>query len=451
MSDDPLSGAEPLSSASRYSKKSYLLGKEYQRADVLEYFALGERGALELFAKVRWGDCWEQELTCPSCGVLASHYRYETGRMWKCREQDCGAQFSVFSGTRLHGVKMPPHKLLSILAHFVEAKDSISARELSGLHRLSYQTVHVLLLKIREALCETMSQEPPLTGTIQADAAYFIKYVRPGNVGTGAAFSAKDDRKNAGLDERGRAKRTVSKSMHALVVFAQCGPQGMRRYKVAKVKTETQVDLQHLAAQYCTPTSVLITDQHGAYLPFSAMFDGHHTVNHSEEFMSRDGFHTNLAENFFSRMRHAQGGAWHRMSVQYLHFYGWEFAWRQTMVGRSNVEQLQDLAKRLLSSGRPTRFIDYWKKRPAAGTGGLDEPEDIGIAVEIDKLELRKKMGRPRKGALKAFTADPSKPEVPPAETSVMPVESKQQDAIAAPAALVPEPDQAEAQSDQLS
>lgn len=438
---------QPSSSSPTHRKKSYLLGKDYQKADLLHYIALGERGALEFFAKARWGDNWQNEQTCPSCGWVGPHYRYESEWRWKCREPACWSQFTVFAGTRLHATKIAPHRLLSILAHLVEAKDSISAREIAGLHRLNYQTAHVLLMKIREAICETMLAEPPLSGVIQADAAYFIKYVRPGNIGTGPAFSAKDDRKNAGLDERGRVKRTVSKSMHALVVFAQCGPQGARRYKVAKVKTETQVDLQHLAAQYCTPTSVLITDQHGAYLPFSAMFDEHHTVNHSEEFMSRDGFHTNLAENFFSRMRHAQGGAWHRMSVQYLQYYGWEFAWRQTMVGRSNVEQLQDLAKRLLSSGRPTRFIDYWKKRPTDGTGEV-EPEDIGIAVEIDKRDLRKKMGRPRKGALKAFTPEPSKPGVRPEERPVTPDESKQQDATAAPEGRAQGPDRAAAQSD---
>lgn len=395
---DP-SSAPVTSSASRGRKKSYLLQPEYQRVNVLEYFSLGEQGALELFASARWGENWADEQVCPQCGLVGRHHRYRSLWTWKCRDKACDAQFTVFSGTRLHGTKMAPPKVLSVLAHFVEAKDSISARELAGLHGLSHQTVHVLLLKVREALCDTMSAEPPLSGKIQADAAYFIKYVRPGNVGTGASFSAKADRKNAGLDERGRAKRTVSPSMHALVVFAQCGVQGERRYKVAKIKTETQVDLQELGAKYCTSTSVLVTDQHGAYTPFSALFDEHHAVNHSTEFMSPEGFHTNLAEGFFSRMRHAQGGAWHRMSVQYLELYGWEFAWRQTMVGRSNAEQMADLLKRLLGSGRPNRFADYWGKRPAPPDGSSG-PEDTGVAVEIDKRELRKKMGRPSKKRL---------------------------------------------------
>jgi len=69
--------------------------------------------------------------------------------------------------------------------------------------------------------------------------------------------------------------------------------------------------------------------------------------------------HTNLAEGFFSRVRAAQAGAWHWVTIQHLEIYGWEIAWRQTMVGSPNNVQLQDLFKRLLQSGRPSRFVDY--------------------------------------------------------------------------------------------
>jgi hypothetical protein len=111
--------------------------------------------------------------------------------------------------------------------------------------------MHVLLLKIREALADSMRAEPPLNGFIQADAAYFIKYVRPGNIGTGASAAAKQDRADAGKDETGKTakKRTVSPNMHVLVVFVQMGLQGDRRFKVAKLKTENRVDIRALAPQ----------------------------------------------------------------------------------------------------------------------------------------------------------------------------------------------------------
>lgn len=69
------------------------------------------------------------------------------------------------------------------------------------------------------------------------------------------------------------------------------------------------------------------------------------------------------------------------------------------MVGRSNAEQMVDLLRRLLGSGRPNRFADYWGKRPLP-TEGSSSSEDTGVAVEINKRELRKKMGRPSKKRL---------------------------------------------------
>lgn len=80
-----------------------------------------------------------------------------------------------------------------------------------------------------------------------------------------------------------------------------------------------------------------MTDQHSAYNIFSGAFDAHFSVNHSHEFMNKDGLHTNQAEGFFSRIRAAEGGAWHKLTLEYLEEYGWEFAWRQTMVGKSNL------------------------------------------------------------------------------------------------------------------
>jgi hypothetical protein len=89
------------------------------------------------------------------------------------------------------------------------------------------------------------------------------------------------------------------------------------------------------------------------------------------------------------------------------------------MVGRSNTDQMQDLLRRLLASGRPRRFVDYWGKR-SQGSEETD-PKDVGIAVEIDRGKLRKKMGRPRKDSLRVIKTgrpDRDAKRRPPVETS---------------------------------
>lgn len=139
-------------------------------------------------------------------------------------------------------------------------------------------------------------------------------------------------------------------------------------------------------------------------------------VNHNQEFQTQDGVNTNLAENIFSRIRAAVHGAWHRMSVQNLIEYGWEVAWRQEMVGKNNLFQFEDLLRRLMTSGRPTRFVDYWNKRPE---DRRPPKEEIGELKEVAKADIPKKRGRPTKGS-----ARPQKPAPAGGKAAGVPAEA---------------------------
>ena len=386
---------------------NYLLKASYRTTSVKQLLTLSDDEARAFLERIRWGHLGENKQVCPKCGSIDSHFWCKTPQRWKCRAKMCGHQFTVLQGTRLHGSKKSYQDLLALLFEFVEGKDSISALQLSGKHDLAYHTAYVLVMKVREAIADSMKAEPKLTGYIQADAAYFMKYVRPSNVGTGAALSAKRDQKNAGLDSDGKTKNTVSPKMHALVVFVQTGPAGKRRYKVAVVKTENQVDLLTLGKEYCDRSALLTTDGHSGYNFYSGAFQQHYVVDHSSEFYSEEGMHTNLAEGFFSRMRSAESGAWHKMTLAHIEEYGWEFAWRQTMVTRSNLEQLEDLLARVLKTGRAERYADYWGKSRTAPKEAVD-PDDEAVAMEVRKDSVPKKRGRPAAGTVK-----PQVPEQP--------------------------------------
>ena len=387
----------PVGAWRRRQKKSHLLQSSYRTTDLLSLIGEGERGALDYLIKSRWGAAGGTSQVCPDCGTVGAHYWLESRQYWKCRERSCRGQFSIVSGTYLHSSKLSPAVLLSILFHFVEGKNSISARQISGLHGLSHQAAHVFLMKVRDAIRDSMLREPPLTGKIQADAAYFIKYKRPRNVGTGPAFADKEDEKNAGLNENAKATRFVHPNMHALVVFVQGGADG-RRYKLARLKTEGQVNIAELGKKFCAGEIEFTTDEHSGYSLLVGPTIKHYVILHVKEFQDVNKRNTNNAESFFSRMRHAYRGAWHRTSIQNLEWYGWEFAWRQTMVGRSNERQLQDLLARVLAPFNERRFSDYWRKQPDRPK---PDPDDVGLVVEIDKRTIPKKRGRPRKGEVR--------------------------------------------------
>jgi hypothetical protein len=391
-------------------KTNYLLKADYRRTSVQALLQMGDDDARALLERVRWGNLAEgaNKQLCPKCGTIDSHYWCSTPRRWKCRGKLCGHQFTVLQGTRLHGSKQTYQELLAILFEFVEGKDSVSARQLSGKYDLAYHTAYVMTMKVREAIADSMRAEPPLTGYVQADAAYFMKYVRPGNLGTGASLAARKERKNAGLDEAGKTKNSVSPKMHALVVFVQAAQPGRRRYKVAVVKTENQVDLLTLGKQYCDKDAVLTTDGHSGYNLFSGLFQEHVVIDHGSVFSDQDGNNTNLAEGFFSRMRSAEAGAWHKMTLAHLEGYGWEFAWRQTMVGRSNLDQLEDLLRRVLKSGRATEYRDYWGKSEASPARKA-APDARAKATEVDKDTVPARRGRPPKDSVRPQVPDTPK------------------------------------------
>ena len=77
------------------------------------------------------------------------------------------------------------------------------------------------------------------------------------------------------------------------------------------------------------------------------------------------------------------------------------------MLGSSNQVQLEDLLRRLLGSGRSTRFADCWNKKPRAAEGA--EVEDNGYVVEIPKSRVPKRRGRPVKGVIRAKVTKPIK------------------------------------------
>jgi len=414
--EQQLSGPEPAAHGrkcgpdarwTRDQKTNYLLKAAYRKTSLPKLLRLSEDDARALFEKIRWGHLGQNKQVCPKCGTIDTHYWCSTPRRWKCRGKLCGHQFTVLQGTRLHGTKQSYQDLLGLLFEFVEGKDSRSARCMAGTYDLAYHTAYVMLMKVREAIADSMLAEPPLTGYVQADAAYFMKYVRPGNVGTGASLAAKRDRKNAGLDEAGKTKNSISPKMHALVVFVQAAQPGMRRYKVALVKTENQVDLLTLGKQFCDADAVLTTDGHSGYNLFSGMFQEHLVIDHSSVFADQDGNNTNLAEGFFSRMRSAEAGAWHKMTLGHLEGYGWEFAWRQAMVEHTNLDQLKDLLGRILKSGRAVEYRDYWCKSIASPARKV-EAGARAKATEVDKDTVPARRGRPLKDSVR-----PQVPERP--------------------------------------
>ena len=88
-------------------------------------------------------------------------------------------------------------------------------------------------------------------------------------------------------------------------------------------------------------------------------------VNHSVEFMSKDGACTNQAESFFSRLRRAEIGTHHHISGRYLASYASEMAWREDRRRIANGAQFQSIAGSAITHPMSRNWRRYWQRSAA--------------------------------------------------------------------------------------
>src|SRR5664279_2663609 len=130
--------------------------------------------------ELRWGD----RPICPHCGSVRQHYflkpsngtarKTRTGapterRVWKCA--DCRKQFTVLTGTIMHGSKIPVRKWLFVIFELVSSKNGVAAREIERKYDLTAKSAWFMLHRIREA----MKREPLaglLSGRVVADETF---------------------------------------------------------------------------------------------------------------------------------------------------------------------------------------------------------------------------------------------------------------------------------------
>ena len=87
-------------------------------------------------------------------------------------------------------------------------------------------------------------------------------------------------------------------------------------------------------------------------------------INHEEAY-SLDGACTNMAEEFFSRMRRAEIGHHHHLAGAYLLRYAQGAAWREDNRRVPNGAQVNMVASLAMKRGPSVDFTGYWQRYAA--------------------------------------------------------------------------------------
>lgn len=338
--------------------------------------AMTEEEARQYLAERRWGHRDKQ--VCPDCGAVEAHYEVRNRNQWRCKQ--CTRTFSVTSGTPFHKQKIGYRKLLLAICAFVNHHKGLAALELRRIIGAHYRTCYVLLQKLRAVILLTADLEK-CSGVVDIDGAHFSGKRRkparknkpptkeqknevPKRYGKSRSLGAKDRPHYFPFHRNRRivmVLRQVSLEQTDRIDYRngkRIG-RGAQRTIVEVCRSENPEDCIALIEQYVAAGSTVRTDAHIGYGNLDKTRYHHQSVNHSEEFISDEGWNQNQAESFFARLRRSSIGIYHRIFPKYMKVYGLEMAWREDIRRMDTRCQVDDLLKRAFSCGILWEWINY--------------------------------------------------------------------------------------------
>lgn len=240
-------------------------------------------------------------------------------RVWQCR--DCRRQFSVTTGTVMHGSKISLRIWVLCMFEMVSSKNGIAAREIERKYGVCPRTAWHVLHRIREAMATDFAD--PMEGEVIVDETYFG--------GADKNRHARDRKGIPGVHGKTAVLTLIDKR------------KGEARSRVMAEVTGASL-LKVMADQVNMSGSHLVTDKHRAYGPVGKQFLLHTAVDHDAgEYVAPNGRTTNHAEGFFSQLKRSVDGTHHRVSDVHLQRYLHEFDFRYSTRDLSDTARMQRL------------------------------------------------------------------------------------------------------------
>ena len=286
-----------------------------------------DAAAQKWFIRNRWPD----GICCTYCGSASVNTKTNHKSMpYRCKETQCRKWFSPKTGTPMQSSKLGYQDWLFSLYLMVTNLKSVSAMKLTRELEVTYKTAWHLGHRVRKGWAKAAQGQ--FDGPVEADESYF---------GGKRRNMAKS--KRAKLEGRGPTGKT------AVVAVKDRPTKQVRAQVVADTTKET---LQGFVLDNTQPGAKVYTDEARAY----ESLPNHEAVKHSLQEYVRGNVHTNGVESFWSMLKRAHVGTFHRLSPKHLHRYLDEF------VGRHNMREL-DTPKQMglvvrMMAGKRLRYKD---------------------------------------------------------------------------------------------
>ncbi len=313
-------------------------GKHYRKGISLpELFHMfpNDDAAQEWLEQQRWGN----EPWCPHCGSYNVRRNNHKSMPWRCAERECRKRFSVRTGTPMY--KSPLGYQTWVVAIYLlnTSLKSVSSMKLHRDLKITQKTAWHLAHRIREAYAGDGGDL--FFGPVEVDETY---------MGGKRKNMSNTKRKEAAHLGRGTAGKTA-------VVGAKDRKSNNVRAKV--VQSADAHTLQSFVINNADPSATVYTDDASAYdgLPFQ-----HESVKHSVGEYVREMAHTNGVESFWSTLKRAHKGTFHKISPKHLNRYVQEFA------GKHNARELDTLEQMgCIVRGLEGKHVSYKRLKQTNG------------------------------------------------------------------------------------
>ena len=306
-------------------------GKHFRQGmslmEIMQLFP-DDAAAERWFTEVRW----LEGPHCPYCGSVnvlsgASHKTMP----YRCREKECRKRFSARTKSVMEASNIGYQKWAVAFYLFATNLKGVSSMKLHRDLNITQKSAWFMAHRIREACQE---QGTMFAGPVEADETFMG-----------------GRRKNIPKDKRMALPKYTG--IVAKAVVAGVRDRATNRVSAAVVPDTKAETLVPFVEDRTAPSARVFTDEHPSYRPLNRR---HEAVHHKAGEYVRGDAHTQGIESFWSMLKRAHKGTFHKISEKHLNRYVTEFAGRHNIRDTDTIDQMRALAAGMV--GKRLKYPD---------------------------------------------------------------------------------------------